>query len=319
MLKSLALKGCRSLVQQSSRIRCLSSTGDGLSSKSPLSDMLSKMDLQSKKRGGPPGGVGGGGGRGGGDRGGGDRGGGGGGGFRRGRPVDPVAQAFKTGGFRGEYASSAISLLHGDYDDFPEEDADAVSTGPGTGNPYRTRVMEDDEIERETQNEDAAGQQLLMLEKEMMRDGERKAALRLPVERHQQLDERGRAYGRGGRKTSTARVWLFPGEGNITINNLDFVDYYWHRSELRSYMIEPFLATKTCGMFDVVAKVEGGGLSGKAGAIRHGIARALQHYNPEEFRMPLKVTGMLTRDSRRVEPKKPGRKKARKLKQWVKR
>ena len=137
------------------------------------------------------------------------------------------------------------------------------------------------------------------------------------IVRVQELDARGRAYGRGSRKTAQARVWIFPGEGNITINRKDLVDYF-DRESNRELLLMPFVATGTCGMFDVKCYVQGGGLSGQAGAVRHGLARALEKYNPD-FRPPLKALGFLTRDPRMVERKKYGLKKARKAPQWVKR
>lgn len=132
-----------------------------------------------------------------------------------------------------------------------------------------------------------------------------------------ELDDRGRAYGRGGRKTASARVWIYPGEGMISINRRDFVDYFPRESD-REAILGPFVATRTAGYFDVRAHVEGGGLSGKAGAVRHGLARALERYNPE-YRPAMKKLGFLTRDPRMVERKKVGKKKARKSPQWVRR
>lgn len=132
------------------------------------------------------------------------------------------------------------------------------------------------------------------------------------------IDERGRAYGRGGRKTAAARVWIQPGLGLVVVNRKDFVDYF-DRTTDRELVLAPFAATGTCGKFDVMATVEGGGLTGQAGAIRHGLARALNHYNPDLYRPPLKRLGYLTRDPRKVERKKVGHIKARKKPQWVKR
>jgi small subunit ribosomal protein S9 len=140
-----------------------------------------------------------------------------------------------------------------------------------------------------------------------------KPPLRVPV-----IDERGRAYGRGGRKTASARVWIEPGFGNIVVNKRDFIDYFGRTSD-REHVLGPFTATDTCGKFDVMATVMGGGLTGQAGAIRHGVARALNHYNPDEYRPALKRLGYLTRDPRKVERKKVGHLKARKKPQWVKR
>jgi small subunit ribosomal protein S9 len=132
------------------------------------------------------------------------------------------------------------------------------------------------------------------------------------------IDDRGRAYGRGGRKTAAARVWIQPGLGLVVVNRKDFVDYF-DRTTDRELVLAPFTATGTCGKFDLMATVEGGGLTGQAGAIRHGLARALNHYNPDLYRPPLKRLGYLTRDPRKVERKKVGHIKARKKPQWVKR
>ena len=138
-----------------------------------------------------------------------------------------------------------------------------------------------------------------------------------PKTRAREIDERGRAYGRGGRKTASARVWIYPGEGMISVNRRDFVDYFPRESH-RESILGPFVATRTAGFFDVRVQVEGGGLSGKAGAVRHGLARALERYNPD-YRPAMKRLGYLTRDSRMVERKKVGKKKARKSPQWVRR
>lgn len=103
----------------------------------------------------------------------------------------------------------------------------------------------------------------------------------------------------------------------MTVNNKDVVEYFYRVSD-RALVANPMVATKTCGMFDVVAMVEGGGLTGQAGAIRHGLSRALQNFCPD-LRPPLKFLGYMTRDPRKKERKKVGLKKARKAPQWVKR
>ncbi len=130
-------------------------------------------------------------------------------------------------------------------------------------------------------------------------------------------DEFGRSGATGRRKTAVARVAIWPGEGDIRVNGRP-LDVHVADIERRGWMLKPFLVTNTMGLFDVRAEVRGGGGSGQAQAIRHGIAKALQLYEPT-FRPPLKKAGMLTRDPRKVERKKPGRKKARKAFQWVKR
>ena len=124
-------------------------------------------------------------------------------------------------------------------------------------------------------------------------------------------------YGTGRRKTSTARVWLRPGEGKISINSREAAEYFPRESWLL-HALEPLQTTQTRGKYNVLVDVKGGGLTGQAGAVRHGIARALLQVD-ETYRKPLKVAGQLTRDPRMVERKKYGLKKARKGPQFSKR
>lgn len=124
-------------------------------------------------------------------------------------------------------------------------------------------------------------------------------------------------FGTGRRKTSVARVQLVPGTGKITVNKKD-VENYVPRADLIKVINQPFAATETEGAYDVIVNVNGGGFTGQAGAIRLGIARALLTVDPD-FRAPLKRAGLLTRDPRMVERKKPGLKKARKASQFSKR
>lgn len=129
----------------------------------------------------------------------------------------------------------------------------------------------------------------------------------------------GRSYGRGARKRAQARVWIQPGDGHVTVNNhRTFISYFPRLSD-RDLILQPFVVTETCGKFDVAIQVKGGGLTGQAGAIRLGVARALNAYHPELYRAPLKFHGFLTRDARKVERKKVGKVKARKSPQWVRR
>ena len=123
--------------------------------------------------------------------------------------------------------------------------------------------------------------------------------------------------GTGRRKNSTARVRLVPGTGKITMNGKDITEYIPF-ANLREVVLQPFTATETTGNYDVLVNVRGGGFSGQAGATRHGIARALLNVDPD-FRGPLKRAGLLTRDARMKERKKPGLKKARKASQFSKR
>ena len=124
-------------------------------------------------------------------------------------------------------------------------------------------------------------------------------------------------YGTGRRKSSTARVRLYPGTGSITINGRDIDDYFGLET-LKLIVNQPFGVTNTVGKFDIVCTVRGGGISGQAGAIRHGIARALLLAD-ETFRAPLKAAGLLTRDPRMKERKKYGLKGARRAPQFSKR
>lgn len=131
------------------------------------------------------------------------------------------------------------------------------------------------------------------------------------------LDSKGRAYGTGRRKDAVARVWVARGSGKIVVNDRDQTVYF-ARGTQRLIINQPFAITNRTGQFDVMCVVSGGGLSGQAGAVRHGISRALVNFEPG-LRIQLKKDGMLTRDARMVERKKYGRHKARKGTQWVKR
>ena len=136
--------------------------------------------------------------------------------------------------------------------------------------------------------------------------------------RKPKLDDKGRAYGTGRRKEAAARVWIKPGTGKIVVNGKP-AEQYFARPVLRMIINQPFEATKNSNKFDIFVTVEGGGLSGQAGAVRHGISRALDNYNPEINHKELRTGGYLTRDSRTVERKKYGRKKARRRFQFSKR
>ena len=130
-------------------------------------------------------------------------------------------------------------------------------------------------------------------------------------------DKQGRSYATGKRKNAVARVWVKPGKGKIMVNDRE-LEKYFVRPVLRMMINQPFTATNRMGEFDVVCTVSGGGLSGQAGAVRHGISKALTFYEPT-LRPALKAGGFLTRDARVVERKKYGRKKARRSFQFSKR
>jgi len=131
------------------------------------------------------------------------------------------------------------------------------------------------------------------------------------------IDAQGRAYATGKRKNAIARVWIKPGKGSITINGRDQTIYF-ARPVLRMMISQPLEVTDRAGQFDVVVTVQGSGLSGQAGAIRHGLSKALTYYEPG-LRPVLKPHGFLTRDSRVVERKKYGKAKARRSFQFSKR
>jgi small subunit ribosomal protein S9 len=148
------------------------------------------------------------------------------------------------------------------------------------------------------------------------------AAVAVPAQpttplRAQEIDAQGRAYATGRRKEAVARVWLKPGTGKITVNGRD-QEIYFARPTLRLVINQPFSVAEREGQYDVVCTVKGGGLSGQAGAVKHGISQALTKYEPV-LRAPVKAAGFLTRDSRAVERKKYGRAKARRSFQFSKR
>jgi len=147
-------------------------------------------------------------------------------------------------------------------------------------------------------------------------EGENAATPSAPVY-VQKLDAQGRAYATGKRKDAVARVWIKPGSGRIMVNGKEFNDYF-ARPVLRMIVQQPVIAANRNGQFDIQATVSGGGLSGQAGALRHGLSKALTHYEPE-LRALLKKGGFLTRDARVVERKKYGRRKARRSFQFSKR
>jgi small subunit ribosomal protein S9 len=133
----------------------------------------------------------------------------------------------------------------------------------------------------------------------------------------QKLDKQGRAYATGKRKDAVARVWIKPGTGKVTINDRP-LETYFARPVLRMILKQPLGVAKRVDQYDLTVTVAGGGLSGQAGAVRHGLAKALTNYEPE-LRSLLKKEGFLTRDARVVERKKYGKKKARRSFQFSKR
>ena len=143
------------------------------------------------------------------------------------------------------------------------------------------------------------------------------AVMEAAIKREPKRDPQGRSYATGSRKNAVARVWVKPGKGSITVNDKP-ASQYFARPVLRMIITQPFLVADRYQAFDVVCTVVGGGLSGQAGAVRHGISRTLVNYEPD-LRGILKKAGFLTRDSRSVERKKYGKMKARRSFQFSKR
>jgi small subunit ribosomal protein S9 len=154
-------------------------------------------------------------------------------------------------------------------------------------------------------------------EKEIRRQKEMDFQDRVSKSRVRKIDEQGVAHGVGKRKTSVARVWIKEGIGHCVVNKKPF-DIYFPDMLRRNDVITPLIVANALGKFDVMATIQGGGTMGQSQAMRHGIARALQNWDPE-LRGVLKESGLLSRDARIVERKKPGRAKARKSFAWVKR
>jgi len=194
----------------------------------------------------------------------------------------------------------AVSIEHSDYsidgteEPFSEEDDDDEG------------ILDHDKIAELVQEDEK-------LKQEKMKKWSRRPAPHLSV-----ISDKGESNGKGGRKTARARVWIRPGHGEVTVNRMPFIKYF-DRDTLRDDILQPLVVTRTCGRFDINAFVNGGGKSGQAGALRLGIARALNKYNPDLYRPALKYKGFMTRDARKVERKKVGLKKARKAPQWVRR
>ncbi|MAM60487.1 30S ribosomal protein S9 [Maritimibacter sp. UBA3975] len=147
--------------------------------------------------------------------------------------------------------------------------------------------------------------------------GDEAVATETYIPREPVRDDLGRSYATGKRKDAVARVWIKPGSGKVTVNGKE-MDKYFARPVLQMILRQPFTVAGVDGEFDVMATVTGGGLSGQAGAVKHGISKALQLYEPS-LRPALKAAGFLTRDSRVVERKKYGRRKARRSFQFSKR
>lgn len=155
------------------------------------------------------------------------------------------------------------------------------------------------------------------VKKEVSENAENQSASTEEEVRAPKIDKLGRSYATGKRKDAVARVWIKKGSGKVTVNKRE-IETYFARPVLRMIINQPFEATETEKQFDVICTVKGGGLSGQAGAVRHGISKALDLFNPE-LHKALRKGGFLTRDSRTVERKKYGKAKARRSFQFSKR
>lgn len=184
-------------------------------------------------------------------------------------------------------------------------DAFAVSMDPNSrlGLPPLEQLLAGDDEEAE--------------ERAARRSSEEAMQKEIADSRVRKVDSQGRAYATGKRKAAIARVWLMPGSGLVTVNGR-LLDAYFPDIMWRTHVVYPFVVTETLSMFDATVFVQGGGPSGQAQAVRQGVAKALQAWEPA-MRPALRDHGLITRDSRVVERKKPGRAKARKSFQWVKR
>jgi small subunit ribosomal protein S9 len=212
-----------------------------------------------------------------------------------------------SGSNNNKFRKHAVTLFPGDFTDGgaedPFEDEDDIFDNQDPDDFDEADLMVQDLERREAVDKD---------------NRERWIRNSVPPVRVSMVDERGRSYGRGGRKTASARVWIQPGFGEVVVNRKDFVEYFDRETD-RELVLAPLVATETCGAFDLQIMVQGGGLTGQAGAVRHGLANALNAYNPDQYRPLLKALGLLERDARKVERKKIGHVKARKSPQWVRR
>ena len=182
-------------------------------------------------------------------------------------------------------------------------------------------MIQDDTTSTEEQTSGAsgasAGGEEIRSFEDLQGAGDTAAPVEEAIHREPVRDELGRSYATGKRKDATARVWVKPGSGRILVNKKD-IDAYFARPVLQMVVRQPFGVANVDGQFDVLCTVAGGGLSGQAGAVKHGISKALSLYDPM-LRPALKRAGFLTRDSRVVERKKYGKRKARRSFQFSKR
>lgn len=207
--------------------------------------------------------------------------------------------------------SNAVTLFPGDFRDHDDEN-------PWDDSQDEETAFLDDDGSKEKSQADLIQQVLRQQDAKMQAQKEKWIENSEPPVRKPIIDERGRSYGKGGRKAAKATVFIQPGLGEIVVNRQDFIDYFKRRSD-REHILAPMVVTDTLGAWDVQITVRGGGLTGQAGAARLGVSRALNAYNPDLYRPPLKRMGFLERDARVVERKKIGKVKARKSPQWVRR
>ena len=215
----------------------------------------------------------------------------------------PKAAAKKTGEPKAE--------------DFGAEEIKAEETGAADKKAEEPKAKKPKAEELGAEEPKASGPKTLSDLKDLAVVAETMAPVEAKTPREPHIDAKGRAYSTGKRKNAIARVWVQPGPGKITVNGRDS-ETYFARPVLRMIINQPFAAAEREGQYDVMCTVTGGGLSGQAGAVRHGISRALTEFEPL-LRPILKKGGFLTRDARVVERKKYGRRKARRSFQFSKR
>jgi small subunit ribosomal protein S9 len=231
--------------------------------------------------------------------------------FRLRRPTGRLNTPSSSAQQEGQTRPNAITLFPGDFEDDAESLWDDDDDDWGNTNDGTSAALEDDQT-------DLLIQDLRRREAERLVQREKWLQNSIPPVHVSQIDPRGRAYGRGGRKRAQARVWIQAGSGQVVVNQRP-MDEYFARATDRELLLAPLVATETCGAMDVQVLVRGGGLTGQAGAVRQGLSNALNHYDPDAYRPSLKKLGYLERDARKVERKKIGHIKARKSPQWVRR
>jgi small subunit ribosomal protein S9 len=233
-----------------------------------------------------------------------------------------ISDIFKTSRMNSRhnpfsFRKNVVTLFPGDYADDEDDDEFRLA------NPFGPDAdFDQDPLPKAAAASSSTAEKIFeeLQKREVLEKKQREVWIQnsVPPVRTSIIDRAGRSHGVGGRKAAQASVWIQPGFGEVVVNGLPCEEYFIRQSD-RELLLAPLVVTATCGLFDVQAAVRGGGLTGQAGALRLGLARALNHYAPHLYRPTLKFHGLLTRDARKVERKKIGHVKARKSPQWVRR